>query len=281
MLFYGGNKIMTEFTKEKDVVWKKVKILKDDITASPEHTFYHYEFELPVPLADWDVWDYWEKERFFSMRDNLKVGDVLFDIGTEQGWCNLIYAQFVGPRNMVLIEPTQEFWPNIRQIWYKNYEEMPRGFYTGLLSDKTNEPNTEVDYREWPEASIGDQIDRNKYQLIHENGENIPEMKIDDYVKRSGIIPDALTMDVEGAELLILRGAEETLRKYHPKVWVSVHPDLGERDYGITREETISFMTGTLGYHGEQLATDHEEHWYFWYDENWDVEAHIRDSNRS
>lgn len=252
------------YIKPEDVQWRKVKIIKDNLSAAPEHTFYHYEFELPEPLASWDVFDYWERERFESMQKHLKKGDVLFDIGTEQGWCNLIYAQFVGAENMVLIEPTQEFWPNIAATWHKNFgideKSMPKAFYDGLFSDKTNDKRKH--FTGWPSATTGNLIDRNKYQYIHDNDEQVPEIKLDDYVERTGIVPDALTMDTEGSELLILKGAENTLKKHHPKLFVSIHPDLGERDYGVKREDTIAYLE-SLGYKGEHLATDHEEHWYF------------------
>lgn len=254
---------MSDFIKKENVEWKNVKILKSSDEGPVENHTYEYEFEIPVPLANWDVFDYWEKERFHSMRDNLSQGEVLFDIGVEQGWCNLIYAQFVGAENMVLIEPTKEFWPNIRQTWEKNGFAHPKGFYDGLLSDKTTEVRSISNLGEWPKASEGDQIDKNKYQYIHDNEDHVPEMTLDDYVGLSKIIPNALTMDVEGAELLILRGAEKTLREYKPKVWVSVHPDLGLRDYGIAAQQTLDFMK-ELGYKSEHLATDHEEHWFFY-----------------
>ena len=247
-----------------EVEWKKVKYLKEPLTASPEHATWKYEFILPEPLASWDVFDYWEKERIASMEQHLKKGDVLFDIGTEQGWCNLAYAKMVGPSNIVLIEPTREFWPNIKETWNKNLDGIPKAVLCALLSSKTTlgyEPNVQpVDG--WPSEAYGDLIDRNKYQYIHENSEQIPEIEIDELVKQSGIVPDALTMDVEGAELLILRGAQNTLKTHKPKVWISIHPELGERDYGVKKEDTIKFMED-LGYTGEYLATDHEEHWYF------------------
>lgn len=245
------------------VEWKKVKYLKEPLTVSPEHAIWKYEFILPEPLASWDVFDYWEKERIASMEKNLKQGDVLFDIGTEQGWCNLAYAKMVGPENMVLIEPTQEFWPNIKETWKKNFDVNPKACVPVLFSDKNTH---NYDYRDfvdgWPRNADDDLIDRNKYQYIHENSEHIPEVTLDHYVKSSGVVPDALTMDVEGAELLILRGSEATLKKYKPKLFISIHPDLGERDYGIKKEDTIKFLED-LGYVGEYLATDHEEHWYF------------------
>lgn len=250
-----------QFIPKDQVEWKKVKYLKEPLTASPEHAVWKYEFMLPRPLADWDVFDYWEKERIASMEQHLKKGEVLFDIGTEQGWCNLAYAQMVGPENMVLIEPTKEFWPNIRATWEKNGLGSPKACLEALLSNKTNTENIMMP-NQWPQSTNGDLIDRNKYQYIHENADHVPEITLDDYIETTRIIPNALTMDVEGAELLILRGAEQTLRNYKPKLFISIHPDLGERDYSIKKEDTIKFLED-LGYTGEHLATDHEEHWYF------------------
>lgn len=262
--YYKGDRSMNLIPRD-EVEWKSVKYLKEPLTASPEHATWKYEFLLPEPLASWDVFDYWEKERIASMEKHLKKGDVLFDIGTEQGWCNLIYADIVGPENMVLIEPTKEFWPNIQATWEKNYPGIkPKGFYPGLFSDKNTmrETLTPDPSWNWPTCSEGALIDRNKYQYIHENEDNVPEITIDQWIKVTKIVPDALTMDVEGAELLILRGSEATLKKYKPKLFISIHPDLGLRDYGIKKEDTIKFLED-LGYKGEYLATDHEEHWYF------------------
>jgi len=244
------------------VEWKQVKYLKTSEQGPEENHVWKYEFTLPRPLADWDVFSYWESERIASMDAHLNRGDVLFDIGKEQGWCNLAYGEMVGPEHMVLIEPTREFWPGIRQIWEKNGNPEPRACLSALMSDKDS--GAVPVETGWPAESIGDMIDRNKYQYIHDNEEGISEIKLDTWVERTGIVPDALTMDVEGAELLILRGAEQTLKTHHPKCWISVHPDLGLRDYGITAEETIKFMED-LGYAGEHLATDHEVHYYFEY----------------
>lgn len=248
------------FIADEDIEWVKTKIIAEDWTQ--HDTWYHYEFILPRPLADWDVFDYWEKERFASMKKHLKQGEVLFDIGTEQGWCNLIYAEFVGPENMVLIEPTYEFWANIRKTWEKNYNVPPLACYWGLFDNQTRD-DYDKGFDIWGKVTDEKIIDRNKYQYIHESTSDITHIELDKYVDETGIVPDALTMDVEGAELHILQGARETLKKYKPKVWISIHPDLGERDYGVTKDDVLRFME-LLGYKGEHLATDHEEHWYFY-----------------
>ena len=243
-----------KFIERDQVEWKTVRFLE-----RPDETF-EYQYQLPVPLADWDVFACWERERFHSMRDNLSRGDILFDIGTEQGWCNLIYADIVGPENMVLIEPTVQFWPNIRATWERNYDQLPLACYLGLLSDITNTKLKK--FAPWPAASLGLLIDRNKYQYIHEHEDNVTQMTLDDLVNRSKIVPDAITMDVEGAEILILQGADKTLRLHRPKVWISVHPDLIERDYHATADDVHTFMD-ELGYTATHLATDHEEHWFY------------------
>lgn len=245
------------YIKLQDVEWKQVGYLRQGETRN-----YDYTLWLNEPLASWDVWDYWERERIESMRTHLKKGDILFDIGTEQGWCNLVYADMVGAENMVLIEPTREFWGNIKALWQKNYPNTdPLACFSGFFSDKTT-TGIRPRIHSYPQEARGDLIDRNKYQYIHDNSEDVAEMKLDDYVARTGIVPTALTMDTEGSELLILKGAEQTLKNNKLKVWVSIHPDLGLRDYGVHYEDTLSFMAG-LGYKGEWLATDHEMHWCF------------------
>jgi FkbM family methyltransferase len=196
------------------------------------------------------------------MEQHLQKGDVLFDVGTEQGWCNLAYAQIVGAENMVLIEPTVEFWPNIKALWEKNFSVKPKAFLNALCSDKDTGTITKAQTKSWPASASGDLIDRNKYQYIHENSEGIPEITLDTFVQVSGVVPDAVTIDVEGAELLVLKGAEQTLKTHHPKLFVSIHDDLGLRDYGVHPWQTIAYLA-TLGYQGEYLATDHEAHWYF------------------
>lgn len=252
------------------VNWKSVKYLKTPLEATDEEAKWEMTLVLPEPLASWDVFSYWESERYISMKKHLRANDILFDIGSEHGWLSIVYASLVKPENIVLIEPERLFWPNIKATWEKNYPGMkPKGFYDGLFSDKTTEQflKKQVEdkinrWTSWPSVAYGDLIDRNKYQYIHENSENVPEMRLDDYVNNTGIVPDALTMDTEGSEYLILKGAEQTIKKYKPKLWISVHPDMALRDYGVKENELDDYLTG-LGYKGEYIATDHEMHMYY------------------
>lgn len=217
-----------------------------------------YDVVLPEHLANWDVFDYWEKERTLHMASKLHQGDLLFDVGAEVGWLSAIYAKMVGPEAMVLVEPTKQFWPNIQQTWQKNFPHTsPHASFAGLLGA---EGERDLKWG-WPPAAKGEMVEKLAYQYLHEHDDDTPVIALDDLARYHGY-PKAITIDVEGAELEVLKGAEKTLRKFRPKVWVSVHPDLMEKNYKQRAQDLHDYMK-SLGYNGKHLATDHEEHWYY------------------
>lgn len=238
--------------------WRKVKYL-----GSAEKG-YRFELILPRPLADWDVFNYWEKERIESLAKNLTENSVVYDIGTEHGWLTVALAKATGgARNMVLIEPTKEFWPNIRQTWERNDLDTPLACYPGLLG--TEDYGATVGYKSWPQISEGSPIDKNRYTYLHEQN-NADRTTVDSLRGMINATPDALNIDVEGAELEVLRGARNILMTAKPFVWVSIHPDLMHRDWGYRADRVHSFMK-SLGYESKHLATDHEQHWFFYHPE--------------
>lgn len=227
-----------------------------------------YEVTLPDEIADWDAITGWELSRFESMLEIMQPGKVLADIGTEHGWISAVLAQHIGGENMCLFEPSPEFWVNIRKTWEANGLANPRSIYIGLLDNETI-PAAEQDFDAelvdgWPRCSWADEeTPAMPYRYIHNEKHVVqtPRIKFDDWVTETGIIPDYLTIDIEGAELRFLQGAEQFLRNHAAIVWVSIHPDLLERDYGTTKQQVLDFMF-ECGYVRQQhLGTDHEQHW--------------------
>lgn len=238
--------------------WKKTKYIKtSDAGPFDTHTW-EYELLLPTPLADWDVFDYWEKERVESMSQLLEKDDILFDVGAEHGWMSVVFARFC---DVFLIEPTKEFWPNIKETWIHNCTTSPKGTFCGLIGTETNFTE-EINYKGWPNEAGGPLIEKNKYQYINEHEEGTRIITIDDLVSRSGVKPTALSIDVEGFELSVLEGAMNTLLMNDMKVWISIHPDLMMKALGKPAQYVLNLMDA-IGYHGVHLATDHEEHWFF------------------
>lgn len=259
------------FVAINDVQFLDRNIIKTYDKGPIEEHKYKYTLKLPTQfLHEWDVYDYWEKERIESMEKNLTKDDVMLYIGAEHGWMPALYAKYMlDPSKVVLFEPAPDYWPNIKAIWKANGLADPMDCYAGLASNKTkeaDEPNFETGNAEdgWPLCSNSEYLMKKlSYRYIHEHSNNTPQITIDDYVNKAGISPTSLSMDVEGGEILIIEGAEQTLRNNKMLCWISVHPDMMERNYSKTGDDFHKLMQ-SFGYKKKLLAIDHEEHWLYW-----------------
>jgi len=241
--------------------WRSVRYLCTSDAGPVADHVWAYDLVLPEPLASWDTFAYWERARTLDMAARLKPGDVLMDVGAEHGWQSCVYATMVGPENMVLVEPGRALWPNIAETWRRNCDGPPLASAQCLLTDEPGDlPLGSVVVGGFPGCAGGDLVEGAAYGHIAHGG--LPRTSLDALVLDLGVVPDAVTIDVEGAELLVLQGAEALLRDAQPVVWVSVHPDLMERDFGSSAAALHEYMD-SLGYVDEHLATDHEEHWRF------------------
>ena len=257
---------MDTFIPVGKLEWKTTKINRYIQEGPEEKHKYRFEIELFEPYASWDALDMWEDERLASMQKHIKQKDILFEVGAEMGLFPAIFSKYM-TENIVLFEPTAEFWPGIKAIYERNNLKAPMHSFCGFLSDKDDPYNKNV--ASWPdEAFQEDVIEKRKYRNLHDK-DDISEVRfvrldslVFDTTLKPSMVPDHISIDVEGAELKVLLGAEKTLKKHRPLVWCSIHPDLIERNYNATREDVLWFMDD-CGYEAELLAVDHEEHWLF------------------
>ena len=76
-----------------------------------------YRVKIPKFLAEaHEWWDSWEKERFASIQENLREGDILFDVGAETGWISAIYAQFVARTTCACLNLVPKCGPQSRRL---------------------------------------------------------------------------------------------------------------------------------------------------------------------
>lgn len=221
---------------------------------------------VPNSIADWDAPSHWERERLGSMQEHLKHGMVLVDVGTEHGWLTAVYGQFVGPENVVLCEPGDEMWQDIRLTWEWNKFPPPLGIWHGFVGAK-NAGLAEGVASTWPSwtSKNGAESPPMAYRNLRHHAGEVPTITLDAIGADVHRI-DAITIDVEGAELLVMQGATETLEMDRPLVWISVHPDMMERDFGHNADDLFDLMTAA-GYRNTHLGRDHEDHYFFAPDE--------------
>ncbi len=224
--------------------------------------------ELPEHRAIRPQWDItnggWEPERLADMAEWLGPGDVIYDIGAEEGDLPALWASW-GCR-VVLFEPNPRVWPNIRAIFEANgLSSKIAASFVGFAGPADYEP-AEGDRlvrwelsEQWPKEAFGPVIGDHGFLNLCERPD-VPSIKVD--TAADTVIPTGITIDVEGAELAVLEGAQDTLRDHRPVVWVSIHPTFMAAMYDDTPDEIHDLMGG-LDYEGQHLATDHEEHWRF------------------
>jgi len=161
----------------------------------------------------------WEVERINEMVATLTPNDVLFDLGTEAGDISALLVKESGC-DIVMVEPNNRVWPSIREVWKANNLKEPLFFFGGFFS---NQRNSGI----MPEFSRigGEMISDHGFKQLYENYPDVAQTRLDDFCKSTGIYPTVITMDCEGAEWEIIKGAEQTLREKKPIIFMSVHPE--------------------------------------------------------
>lgn len=230
---------------------------------------------LPEHRAHRPEWPWWEATRLAAMSHFIGEGDIVLDIGAEEGDFPALFAKWGA--QVMLVEPNPKVWPNIKAIFEANQlTNYYLGGFVGFASDVDAEPTGEglslfeafLSPYEWPECADGELIGNHGFRHLAQETDTTPQTTIDSLIgakgwKSSKPIPVThITMDIEGSELVALRGAVKTMRELRPYVWVSVHPDPLKDFYCQNPEEVYSLME-SLEYRRIFLTFDHESHELF------------------
>ncbi len=231
---------------------------------------------LPKHRADRPEWyteQGWEKKRMESMNEHLDKGDVIYYVGAELGEMPAL-CQMWGAE-VVLFEPNHSAWPSIRAIWEANKLSLPLYMFAGFASTKTQlePPAPDMALYEgkgytiandrWPIYSQGEIIEAHGFSELDKEADGLPQIAIDDLVFGANLKPPtAITLDVEGAEYAVLKGAEQTLKQYHPKIWLSLHPEFLFDKYNMYAGDLRKWIKD-LGYKETLLDYQHEVHLFY------------------
>lgn len=223
---------------------------------------------LPQHRADRPSWPWWEATRLAAMYHFIGSGDVVYDIGAEEGDFPALFAKWGA--DVVLVEPNPLVWPNIKAIFEANeLKQRYIGAYVGFASDVCApasslpdvEPRVYLHRGEWPACASGELIGNHGFRHLAQETDTTPQYTIDalaEYFRP----PTHITMDIEGSELTALRGAVETMRKHRPYVWVSVHSD-PLKDFYCAEPQEVYDLMDSLEYNRIFLTYDHESHELF------------------
>jgi FkbM family methyltransferase len=171
---------------------------------------------------DWNrfrsfVYGTWEPEVLHVVTSTIKPGMTVIDIGAHIGYYSLLFAKCVGstgrvfsfeplPGNFALLQKNIQL-NNLRQVTTIN-----QAIFSGNREITLTVPEDQ------PNPGSGS-------AYIHGGAQEfrVEAISVDAFCEKSGIRPDILKMDVEGAEYEVLMGARETISQNRPKLLIELH----------------------------------------------------------
>ncbi len=169
-------------------------------------------------------------------------GDVL-DIGAYHGWYSVLLAPKARPGDrLVSFEPDPRALPVLRAM----LEDLGRRFPSLGLSvvDQPVGDGANVG-ASWPESGVL----HPRFAAADESGA-VPSLTVDEYVLAHTLRPRLVKVDVEGAELAVLDGMQQTLSTHRPTLMLEIHP--GWQPEGVVAADVESFLRAA-GYEGTTL----------------------------
>jgi FkbM family methyltransferase len=184
----------------------------------------------------------WEPKTWQALQPHVPAGGTFVDVGAHIGWYSLKAAKLVGPRGRVIaVEPDHETLRTLRD----NIRASGASAIIVVAPVACSDSEGTLNFYAAPRANTGlsSLSLKNASQLGGIAGSyQVRARRLDDIVKEAGVTRvDAVKIDVEGAEFLVLKGAAETLDHYRPVVAVELM-DEGLQAMGSSVEEVMAFM---------------------------------------
>lgn len=203
---------------------------------------------------EWYVDGAYEAETVAFVKRSIQPGMACLDVGANAGFFTLLMAQLTGPSGQVFA-----FEPTARVFEILNQNIRLNGFHNVQAEcSAVGECSGETEFREGPS---GFEVYNTIGAVAHQHARSqaftvtrVPLTRMDDYCRRQGIQHlDFVKVDVEGAELLVLRGMEEIAGK-SPGLVVVI--------------ETDGQMTQSFGYEPQDVVAWFHAHGFEVYDLN-------------
>lgn len=173
----------------------------------------------------------YEPATFAFLRDHCGPGSTALDIGAHLGLFSVTMARLVGPAGRVFsFEPTtltrQILERTVRLNGCEGVVEV-RHEAVALTS------GTAVFHDTGETGSNANSLIPTKRSQA---GMAVPTVSVDDFLSERDLQANCLKIDVEGAELDLLRGAERTFATSRPPTYLAVHPAAVNESGGSLKE---------------------------------------------
>jgi FkbM family methyltransferase len=154
----------------------------------------------------------YEKEEQILLGKLVKNGEIFFDIGANVGFYSLLAAKLIGVRGLVVaFEPDGDNFNFLKKHLEINHINNVKSFQLAVA-----DVNNRGFFKKGESNAVG--------ELVSECGEILVDVvSLDEFCVTENLFPDFMKIDVEGAELKVLKGARTVLSKKRPTLVIATH----------------------------------------------------------
>jgi FkbM family methyltransferase len=176
----------------------------------------------------------YEADKVNLFAHHIDGGETVYDIGAHVGYYTLVAARLVGPRgHVVAFEPLPANLSILKEHLHLN--RISNVTIVGAAVGRTT-----------GRATFAEHLHSTQGHLSNVGNVDVPVWSLDDYLRDSILEgPSVMKIDVEGAELEVLKGATHLLARCRPVIFLATHsPSL---------DQACRALLGEIGYRLDDL----------------------------
>ena len=153
----------------------------------------------------------YEPEQTALFAEHLEKGSVLFDVGAHVGYYSLLSARLVGEKGRVIsLEPNPH-----NAAFLEGHVRINQADNVTVLRTAASDSNGTLHFAAGTGTGTG--------HLAEEGELEVKSCMLDTMAAEQNVMPTHIKIDVEGAELSVLKGAQKVLTEARPVIFLSTH----------------------------------------------------------
>ncbi|MFK8041539.1 FkbM family methyltransferase [Congregibacter sp.] len=192
----------------------------------------------PVEILNFGAYEPQETQLMLQL---LRDSQVIFDVGANIGWYSLLFARRFPGATIHAFEPLPYFSKFLSANVAANALDENVSIHSIGFSNEAKSADIFLDKGNGTNASMRNVADAEAAITVP-----VEVVRLDDWCAEHSLWPDFIKCDVEGAELLVVQGAEKTLAERRPVVFLEILRKWSKA-YDYHPNYLIDLLTG-MGY---------------------------------